>query len=78
MALLSKIKKPVHVILCGSVDGTIELAYLQIAKKTGGSIHTMEESLTELAKLKEGQSIQFGDKSYKIVQGNVVEVKGVK
>ena len=78
MALLNKIKKPVHVILCGSVDGTIELAYLQIAKKTGGSIHTMEESLTELAKLKDGQSIQFGDKSYKIVQGNVVEVKGVK
>ncbi|MEY4603765.1 MAG: hypothetical protein RIT43_1057 [Bacteroidota bacterium] len=78
MALLSKIKKPVHVILCGTNKGNIELAYLQIAKKTGGSIHTMEESLTELAKLKEGQTIQFGDKSYKIIQGNVVEIKSVK
>lgn len=78
MALLSKIKKPVHVILCGTEVGDIELAYLQIARKTGGSLHTMEESLNELAKLKEGQTVKFGDKSYRIIQGNVVEIKASK
>ena len=78
MALLSKIKKPVHVILCGTEVGDIELAYLQIARKTGGSLHTMEESLNELAKLKEGQTVKFGDKSYRIIQGNVVEIKSSK
>ena len=44
--LLDNIKKPVHVILCGVRNNhTIRTAYLNLAYKTKGSIHTMEEDL---------------------------------
>jgi hypothetical protein len=73
MDLINKIKKPVHIILCGTSNG-LEIAYLELARKTGGSVHTMEEHLTELIKLKEGQSIRIDKRIYKIVNGEFEEV----
>jgi hypothetical protein len=73
MDLINKIKKPVHIILCGTSNG-LEIAYLELARKTGGSVHTMEEHLTELVKLKEGQSIRIDKRIYKIVNGEFEEV----
>ncbi len=44
--LLPKIKVPVHVILCGVSSGMkINAEYLNIAYKTKGSIHTIEEDI---------------------------------
>jgi hypothetical protein len=73
MSLLSKIKKPVHVILCGT-NGTIELAYLKLARATGGSIHTMEEDLENIASMKEGQEFEFNGVQYKIEGGKIIEL----
>lgn len=44
MALLKQINKPVHIILCG-VHDVINADYLNIAKSTGGSLHTAEEDI---------------------------------
>ena len=49
MKLLQKIKVPVHVILCGA--NSINVEYIKIAKKTKGSIHTIEQDLYNLDKL---------------------------
>lgn len=44
--LLPKVKVPVHVILCGVSNGMkINADYLNIAYKTKGSIHTIEEDI---------------------------------
>jgi len=49
MALLNKIKVPVHVILCGSTS--LNLEYVKVARKTKGSIHTIEHDLYNLDKI---------------------------
>lgn len=56
MALLSKIKKPVHVILCGSDKGVV-LDYVKIAYETGGTIHTIEQDIMTLASYTDGKRI---------------------
>lgn len=49
IALLPRIKVPVRVILCGVTDGMeINPDYLNIAYKTKGSIHTIEQDITDL------------------------------
>lgn len=53
MALLSKIKKPVHVILCGTTGSDTTIAYQPdyhaIASRTNGSLHTLEDDLNPKA-----------------------------
>ncbi|MFY7733463.1 MAG: hypothetical protein ACOVSR_08250, partial [Bacteroidia bacterium] len=44
MALLKRIKKPIHVIICGTAKG-INSEYLKIAYQTKGSIHTANADL---------------------------------
>lgn len=50
MELLKLIKVPVHVILCGATSMNME--YINIAKQTKGSIHTIEHDLYNLDKVK--------------------------
>jgi len=48
MHLLSQIQKPVHVVLCGTTwDSTtaFQPAYFEIASRTKGSFHTLEDDL---------------------------------
>ena len=47
--LLNKISRPVRVIICGAKNG-INPQYINLAYKTGGSIHTIEEDLEDLRK----------------------------
>lgn len=61
--LIKKIKKPVHIILCGATAG-IHTQYLKLARETGGSVHTIEDDITNLMKLSEGETIKIGDKTY--------------
>lgn len=72
--LLKSFNKPVHIILCGSVGSEVEADYLQIAWKTKGSIHTMEEDIVKIAAMSEGQSIQVGSYTYKILGGEFVRI----
>ncbi len=71
--LLKNFNAPVHIILCGASD-FISLDYLLIAWKTKGSIHTMEEDITKLASMNEGQEIKIGNNIYRIMGGEFVKI----
>ncbi len=57
MVLLKRIRKPVHVILCGTSKGVND-QYLQIAYKTKGSIHTANDDLN-MKNLKDNQEFNL-------------------
>ena len=48
-SLISQVKKPVHVILCGATNEA-NLQYIELAYQTKGSVHTMEEDLEEIGR----------------------------
>lgn len=58
LTLLNQINQPDKVILCG-VFKNINPAYLTLARKTGGSIHTIENDITHLIKINEGEIIKI-------------------
>jgi hypothetical protein len=68
IALLGSIKKPVKVVLCGVYD-KVNPDYLNIARKTGGSLHLIEQDIYELSKMKEGEVIEIKGTKYRIVDG---------
>jgi len=70
--LLGKFDAPVHIILCGVYDDNVLTDYMNIARKTKGSIHTMEQDLTTLASLSEGQEVRIGNTVYRIMGGEFV------
>lgn len=72
--LLKELNKPIKIILCGTEMG-INTQYLDIAKATGGSVHTMQSDLDNLIKKNEGDFIQLDGKKYKISKGKFVLVK---
>ena len=73
--LIKKLDVPIKVILCGTNNRLINEDYLDLAYKTKGSIHTIEEDLTELLDLKEGSSFEFFGATYHIKEGRVILVK---
>lgn len=76
--LMSQIKIPVHVIICGLQEGVpINTEYLDLARHTKGSIHTMEEDITKLTEVAEGKTIEIGEFEYKIVGGRFVKSKKI-
>lgn len=74
ISLLKEFNKPVHIVLCGANDGFVLEDYLLIAWKTKGSIHTMEEDLTKIAAMSEGETIVVGGIVYKIMGGQFVRI----
>jgi hypothetical protein len=76
MRLLERVKVPVKIILCGaSRCEPIHPHYLEIARKTGGSIHTIEDDITNLSKIREGQMIDILGINYIIKKGKLVRSK---
>ncbi len=75
--LLKEFTQPVHIILCGSSQGWILPDYLLIAWKTKGTIHTIEEDITSLARMSEGMEIKIGQYIYKIMGGEFVQIKKI-
>lgn len=73
LSLTEKINRPVRIIICGGFMG-INPAYLDLARKTGGSVHTMESDLTDLAKLHEDETITIGIFKYKLEGGKFIRV----
>lgn len=74
--LLGRLDQPVHIILCGTRFG-INTDYLNIARKTGGSVHTMEKDLVDLIKKNEGEKFEFNGEKFEIVDGNIVKVRTI-
>ncbi|MFN8285839.1 MAG: hypothetical protein U0V74_03745 [Chitinophagales bacterium] len=68
IAFLEKVNKPVHIILCG-VMGGINVDYLNIARATGGSVHTIEKDIEDLAKVNEGEIFVIKGQKFKLEKG---------
>ncbi len=71
--LLSQLKVPVRIILCGTEFGANE-EYLHIAWKTGGSVHTIEQDIDQLAQLANGATIKIGKYEYRVSRGNFIQI----
>ena len=65
--LMKTIDRPVRVILCGStITGeAIQQDYIDLARSTRGSIHTMEDDLEDLTGIPNGRWLKVGDTFYR-------------
>jgi hypothetical protein len=68
MQLIDSLSVPVRIVLCGALQG-VNTSYLDLARATGGSVHTIEEDLLGLAKMKEGESVEINGRRYVIHDG---------
>jgi hypothetical protein len=71
MSLLSQLKKPVHVIVCGS-SPILNEDYLNIARATKGSLHFSNKSFTDLHTFEEGATVQVLKEVYVVKKGEFV------
>ena len=69
-------KVPVHIVLCGTESGVNE-DYLEIAYKTKGSIHTIEQDIDDLAQLADGATITIGHYKYRVSRGKFIQVSRI-
>ena len=70
--MLARIKVPVRVILCGVFDGMeINEDYLNIAYKTKGSVHTIEQDITDLMKQGKDKKFNINGVDYIIKNGSI-------
>jgi hypothetical protein len=53
----------------------INTKYLDIAYATNGSIHTMEEDLTEMGKMNEGKKFKIAGINFRLVNGKFIQIK---
>lgn len=78
MKHLSKIKKKTHVILCGETykkDLAFQSDYVQIAKKTNGSIHTLEDDINNPDHIKEMTVVRVGKIYFQFQKGKFYTTK---
>ncbi len=70
--LLPRVRVPVHVILCGVYEGMeINEDYLNIAYKTKGSVHTIEQDITDLMNQTTGKKFNINGVDYIIKNGSI-------
>ncbi len=72
-ALWQHLTKPVRIVVCGATEFNVNIDYLNLARKTNGSVHLMESDLYNLAGLKEGEILKVGKNSFVIKNGMFVE-----
>lgn len=72
-ALINEVKLPVKVVLCGA-QSSINTQYIDLAYRTKGSIHTIEEDIVDLLKVTEGKDIIINKKRYRLIDGVFVRV----
>lgn len=73
--LIGQLKKPVMVILCGVRNNDINIDYLNLALKTKGSLHLIEQDIKDISSLHEGETLTIGKKNFKIKNGEFTEVE---
>ncbi len=65
MELLKKLKKPVHIIICGApISQNVHPHYIKIAVETKGSIHTLHTDLDAIYRIVPGKQIKIGQQIY--------------
>jgi antitoxin component YwqK of YwqJK toxin-antitoxin module len=67
MMLLRRIRKPIHIILCGTKKGVND-QYLKIAYQTKGSIHTANTDV-DMKKIKDGDEVIIEKDIFKFKNG---------
>ena len=78
MKLSSKVKKKVHIILCGETyekNLAFQSDYVQLAKKTKGSIHTLEDDIENVSNLKEMSMVRVGNIYFRFQKGKFYTTK---
>lgn len=65
--------KPVRIVVCGATEFNVNIDYLNLARKTNGSVHLMESDLYNLSGLKEGEILKVGRNSFVVKNGVFVE-----
>jgi hypothetical protein len=73
LALVNKIKVPIHIIICGNNMG-INPRYLEIAHSTKGSLHTIEQDIDRLMDLQDGKTIKIGKQEFILQKGKFIPV----
>jgi hypothetical protein len=74
---IKKIKTPVHVILCGA-ENRINIQYMDLARQTNGTLHTVNADVTNLKTIKEGEHFFIDDKEYQFQKGRFHSVYGLQ
>lgn len=70
--LLPRVMVPVRVLLCGVTEGMqINADYLNIAYKTKGSVHTIEQDITNLIQQGSNKKFTINGVDYIIKNGNI-------
>ncbi len=67
-------KKTVDVVICGvPKNGDVNIDYLYIAKLTGGTIHTLSDSYSDLKQKKDGDIFKVGSQHFKM-EGKTIKL----
>lgn len=69
MELIDQLRLPVHIIACGATMGNINYQYVDLARRTGGSVHTLDADLDDLDQFKEGDILEVGKQKFIIEEG---------
>ncbi len=77
IALLKKLKVPVHIILCGPEEFT-HVHYLQIAYKTGGTIYSLSDEVKNISDIQEGQRLKVANLVFSFKDGQFRRVRSEK
>lgn len=73
LSLLKQINVPIHIIICGGQMG-INVAYVQAAYETGGSVHTIEDDL-DLRSIEPGKQFKIGRNYFTLLGGKIVRAE---
>ncbi len=72
--LWQQLTKPVRIVVCGATGFNVNIDYLNLARRTKGSVHVLESDLYNLAGLKEGEILKAGKNSFVVKNGMFVEM----
>lgn len=68
MSLVPNMKKPVHVVVCGDVNGLFNPQYLKLALRTKGTIHTNNQDIDMSQPVFDGYTVEIGKTTYRWVE----------
>ncbi len=71
--LWDQLTKPVRIVVCGATEFNVNIDYLNLARKTNGSVHLIESDLYNLSGLKEGEVLKVGKNNFMVKNGQFVE-----
>ncbi len=74
LVLLNQMKKPVKVLTCQVDVSGVNPKLLDIADKTGGSLHTLDQDIVNLSGITVGGRITIGQREYRRTSSGFVVV----